>query len=64
MPNIISYLLLSLMHSAVWPGWGHASENPRLPSTLKEKGIQVGSIGYTEHIRNRILHSPDVSNCC
>ena len=24
----------------VWPGWGHASENPRLPSTLKEKGIQ------------------------
>lgn len=26
---------------AVWPGWGHASENPRLPSTLKEKGIQV-----------------------
>jgi len=25
---------------AVWPGWGHASENPRLPSTLKEKGIQ------------------------
>jgi acetyl-CoA carboxylase/biotin carboxylase 1 len=26
---------------AVWPGWGHASENPRLPSTLKQKGIQV-----------------------
>lgn len=26
---------------AVWPGWGHASENPRLPNTLKEKGIQV-----------------------
>eukprot|EP01035_Chromulina_nebulosa_P016919 gene16919-22410_t len=25
---------------AVWPGWGHASENPRLPSTLKAKGIQ------------------------
>ena len=25
---------------AVWPGWGHASENPRLPSTLKSKGIQ------------------------
>ena len=24
----------------MWPGWGHASENPRLPSTLKEKGIQ------------------------
>jgi acetyl-CoA carboxylase/biotin carboxylase 1 len=25
---------------AVWPGWGHASENPRLPSNLKAKGIQ------------------------
>jgi acetyl-CoA carboxylase/biotin carboxylase 1 len=25
---------------AVWPGWGHASENPRLPDTLKEMGIK------------------------
>eukprot|EP00597_Dinobryon_sp_UTEXLB2267_P000919 CAMPEP_0170061150 /NCGR_PEP_ID=MMETSP0019_2-20121128/2827_1 /TAXON_ID=98059 /ORGANISM="Dinobryon sp., Strain UTEXLB2267" /LENGTH=2072 /DNA_ID=CAMNT_0010266911 /DNA_START=9 /DNA_END=6227 /DNA_ORIENTATION=+ len=25
---------------AVWPGWGHASENPLLPTSLKEKGIQ------------------------
>jgi acetyl-CoA carboxylase/biotin carboxylase 1 len=25
----------------VWPGWGHASENPRLPNSLKAKGIQV-----------------------
>ena len=24
---------------AVWPGWGHASENPRLPAKLKESGI-------------------------
>ncbi|GMT07393.1 hypothetical protein PENTCL1PPCAC_29567 [Pristionchus entomophagus] len=24
---------------AVWAGWGHASENPRLPAKLKEKGI-------------------------
>jgi len=24
---------------AVWPGWGHASENPELPSQLKELGI-------------------------
>merc|ERR1719316_1958600 len=24
---------------AVWPGWGHASENPALPRTLKEMGI-------------------------
>jgi acetyl-CoA carboxylase/biotin carboxylase 1 len=25
---------------AVWPGWGHASENPKLPNTLKEMGIK------------------------
>ena len=24
---------------AVWPGWGHASENPKLPTMLKAKGI-------------------------
>lgn len=24
---------------AVWPGWGHASENPELPNALGEKGI-------------------------
>jgi acetyl-CoA carboxylase/biotin carboxylase 1 len=24
---------------AVWPGWGHASEDPELPTTLKEMGI-------------------------
>jgi acetyl-CoA carboxylase/biotin carboxylase 1 len=31
---------------AVWPGWGHASENPRLPNALAEKGIQfIGPTG-------------------
>eukprot|EP00879_Flechtneria_rotunda_P003437 GHRR01003666.1.p1 GENE.GHRR01003666.1~~GHRR01003666.1.p1 ORF type:complete len:1583 (+),score=615.48 GHRR01003666.1:404-5152(+) len=25
---------------AVWPGWGHASENPELPEALKAKGIR------------------------
>ncbi|ONM18462.1 acetyl-CoA carboxylase2 [Zea mays] len=25
--------------SAVWPGWGHASENPELPDVLTAKGI-------------------------
>jgi acetyl-CoA carboxylase / biotin carboxylase 1 len=32
----------------VWPGWGHASENPRLPATLKAKGIQF--IGPTSSV--------------
>jgi len=25
---------------AVWPGWGHASENPKLPTSLKAIGVQ------------------------
>lgn len=25
--------------SAVWPGWGHASESPELPVALNAKGI-------------------------
>lgn len=24
---------------AVWPGWGHASENPELPDSLQARGI-------------------------
>jgi acetyl-CoA carboxylase/biotin carboxylase 1 len=31
---------------AVWPGWGHASENPRLPATLKARGIQVSTHSF------------------
>jgi len=31
---------------AVWPGWGHASENPKLPNTLDELGIKfIGPTG-------------------
>jgi acetyl-CoA carboxylase/biotin carboxylase 1 len=33
---------------AVWPGWGHASENPRLPATLNSMGIQF--IGPTSSV--------------
>ncbi|CAM9982478.1 unnamed protein product [Sphacelaria rigidula] len=25
---------------AVWPGWGHASENPQLPTRLTAEGIK------------------------
>jgi len=43
-------LIVSIAESqkvdAVWPGWGHASENPRLPNTLKSLGIQfIGPTG-------------------
>jgi acetyl-CoA carboxylase/biotin carboxylase 1 len=37
---------------AVWPGWGHASENPRLPATLMENGIKF--IGPTENVMNAL----------
>lgn len=31
---------------AVWPGWGHASENPKLPNTLNSLGIKfIGPTG-------------------
>jgi len=31
---------------AVWPGWGHASENPKLPATLNALGIKfIGPTG-------------------
>ena len=41
MPGVVSFLILMLRAGvdAVWPGWGHASENPKLPRALKEKGI-------------------------
>ena len=30
----------------VWPGWGHASENPKLPNSLAAKGIKfIGPTG-------------------
>lgn len=32
----------------VWPGWGHASENPRLPDTLNKMGIKF--IGPTSPV--------------
>jgi acetyl-CoA carboxylase/biotin carboxylase 1 len=33
---------------AVWPGWGHASENPKLPTLLNELGIKF--IGPTSPV--------------
>lgn len=37
---------------AVWPGWGHASENPKLPATLKELGITF--IGPTSSVMSAL----------
>ena len=43
-PNFNNYANVSVIVSvaqlfdadAVWPGWGHASENPALPHALEE----------------------------
>lgn len=32
-------MLLPLLCQAVWAGWGHASENPKLPELLQKNGI-------------------------
>ena len=32
---------------AVWAGWGHASENPKLPEVLSKNGIMF--MGPSEH---------------
>ena len=34
----ISYYLI-IFSKAVWAGWGHASENPKLPDLLSKHGI-------------------------
>ena len=34
-------------HPAVWAGWGHASENPKLPEVLSKNGIMF--MGPNEH---------------
>ena len=35
---------------AVWAGWGHASENPKLPELLHKNGIQfIGENSFCCH---------------
>mmetsp|Transcript_11790 Transcript_11790/g.25461 ORF Transcript_11790/g.25461 Transcript_11790/m.25461 type:complete len:2085 (-) Transcript_11790:120-6374(-) len=44
--DIITKLAKEQGVDAVWPGWGHASENPKLPATLNEMGIKfIGPTG-------------------
>jgi len=43
---------------AVWAGWGHASENPKLPDTLDQHGIVfIGPSGNSmRSLGDNILH--------
>mmetsp|Transcript_36664 Transcript_36664/g.53859 ORF Transcript_36664/g.53859 Transcript_36664/m.53859 type:complete len:2101 (+) Transcript_36664:49-6351(+) len=38
--DVITRIATEQKVDAVWPGWGHASENPALPNTLKKMGIK------------------------
>merc|ERR1719191_2541348 len=46
--DLIIETAVSQKVDAVWPGWGHASENPALPAGLAAKGIQF--IGPTSSV--------------
>eukprot|EP00933_Yihiella_yeosuensis_P029464 TRINITY_DN23109_c0_g1_i1.p1 TRINITY_DN23109_c0_g1~~TRINITY_DN23109_c0_g1_i1.p1 ORF type:complete len:2264 (+),score=566.09 TRINITY_DN23109_c0_g1_i1:79-6870(+) len=46
--DLICKIAKSQSVDAVWPGWGHASENPALPAKLKELGISF--IGPTSSV--------------
>jgi acetyl-CoA carboxylase/biotin carboxylase 1 len=46
--DIISRIAQEQGVDAVWPGWGHASENPKLPDTLSKLGIKF--IGPTSPV--------------
>jgi acetyl-CoA carboxylase/biotin carboxylase 1 len=46
--TVISQVAQEQGVDAVWPGWGHASENPKLPATLDEMGIKF--IGPTSPV--------------
>lgn len=44
--DLIVQIAIAQNVDAVWPGWGHASENPKLPNKLKEYGIKfIGPSG-------------------
>ncbi|GFR43977.1 hypothetical protein Agub_g5121, partial [Astrephomene gubernaculifera] len=38
--GLIVQIALRAGVDAVWPGWGHASENPELPTALAQYGIR------------------------
>ncbi|CAI8585918.1 unnamed protein product [Vicia faba] len=44
---------------AVWPGWGHASENPELPDALKAKGIVTSY--YTKLSKEQIIEEGPIT---
>ena len=52
---VLCLLVVCSYFQAVWAGWGHASENPRLPDTLSKHGIVFIGKSTT---RTVCLHSP------
>jgi Biotin carboxylase len=50
--DLIVDIAVSQKVDAVWPGWGHASENPNLPANLAANGIQF--IGPTSPVMSAL----------
>jgi acetyl-CoA carboxylase/biotin carboxylase 1 len=46
--DVITKIAIEQGVDAVWPGWGHASENPKLPDRLDQNGIKF--IGPTSPV--------------
>ena len=46
--DVITKIAIEQGVDGVWPGWGHASENPKLPKALAENGIKF--IGPTSPV--------------
>ena len=44
---------------AVWPGWGHASENPKLPSKLSVFGDKIGATIHEQIAKVQYVHTVD-----
>jgi acetyl-CoA carboxylase/biotin carboxylase 1 len=40
-------ILWRVQVDAVWAGWGHASENPKLPDMLEKTDRKVRTRGHT-----------------
>lgn len=46
---------------AVWAGWGHASENPKLPEMLHKSGIAfIGEDSFLKHRFSGFQILPDI----
>ena len=57
--QLIADVAIAQSVDAVWPGWGHASENPKLPGLLAKHGIAfVGPPTRVMHLMGDKISGP------